>query len=71
MKAPTLTINGRYDFFFSLRTSQALTFDLLGPPPADKRHRIFESGHIPTERQEVIKETLDWLDRHLGPVDRR
>jgi eukaryotic-like serine/threonine-protein kinase len=71
VKVPTLMINGRYDFFFSFKTSQALAFDLLGTPPADKKHRIFESGHIPTERQEVIKEILDWLDRYLGPVATR
>ncbi|MEE9294687.1 MAG: protein kinase, partial [Phycisphaerae bacterium] len=65
---PTLMINGRHDFFFQWETSQAPMFKLLGTPPADKRHRIFESGHIPTEQQEVIKEILDWLDQHLGPV---
>ena len=46
-------------------------FELLGTPPADKRHRVFESGHTLTERQEVMKEALDWLDRYLGPVRRR
>jgi cephalosporin-C deacetylase-like acetyl esterase len=71
VKVPTLMINGRYDFFFSLKTSQGLMFDLLGTKPADKKHRVFESGHIPTERQEVIKEILDWLDRYLGPVGTR
>jgi dienelactone hydrolase len=68
---PTLMLNGRYDFFFSSKTSQGLMFDLLGTAPADKKHRIFESGHIPAERQEVIKEILDWLDRYLGPVKNR
>jgi hypothetical protein len=64
-------LNGRYDFFFSSKTSQGLMFDLLGTAPADKKHRIVESGHIPAERQEVIKEILDWLDRYLGPVKNR
>jgi formylglycine-generating enzyme required for sulfatase activity/dienelactone hydrolase len=70
VKAPTLMINGRYDFFFSLKTSQGLMFDLLGTPAEDKKHHLFDSGHIPSERQEVIKEILDWLDRYLGPVER-
>jgi hypothetical protein len=45
-------------------------FRLLGTPPAHKRHRLFESGHVPLERQAVMKEVLDWLDRYLGPPQR-
>jgi hypothetical protein len=71
VKVPTLMINGRHDFFFPLETSQAALFRELGTPPAHKRHRVFESGHVPTERQEVIKDILDWLDRYLGPVTSR
>ncbi len=68
---PTLMLNGRHDFLFPSETSQAPMFHLLGTWPADKRHRTFESGHVPTERQEVMKEALDWLDRYLGPVTKR
>jgi dipeptidyl aminopeptidase/acylaminoacyl peptidase len=71
VKVPTLMINGRHDFYFPPQTSQDLMFRLLGTPPEHKRHRTFESGHIPTEREEVMKEVLDWLDRYLGPVGRR
>jgi serine/threonine protein kinase len=71
VKVPTLMINGRHDFFFPLETSQLPMFRLLGTPSADKRHRVFESGHVPTERQEVFKEVLDWFDRYLGPVNTR
>jgi hypothetical protein len=40
---------------------------LLGTPVEHKRHVLLESAHtIP--RSEGIKETLDWLDRYLGPV---
>ncbi len=67
---PTLMINGRHDFAFPLETSQAPMFRLLGTAATDKRHLVFESGHVPTERQEVMKEILDWLDRYLGPVGR-
>jgi eukaryotic-like serine/threonine-protein kinase len=65
VNVPTLMINGRHDFYFPLETSQARMFRMLGTAPADKRHRVFESGHVPTERQEVMKEILDWLDRYL------
>jgi hypothetical protein len=40
---------------------------LLGTPPEHKRRVVYDTGHdIP--RVEVIKETLNWLDRYLGPV---
>jgi hypothetical protein len=67
---PILMINGRHDFTLLWETSQVPMFERLGTPQTDKRHRVFESGHYPTERQEVIKEVLDWLDRYLGPVSR-
>ncbi|HUF08228.1 MAG TPA: protein kinase [Rhodothermales bacterium] len=69
-KVPTLMINGRHDFFFPVETSQNPMFDLLGTPAAHKRHRVLESGHVPLERNEIIKESLDWLDRYLGSVKR-
>jgi hypothetical protein len=31
-------------------------------------HAVFESGHVPPW-PDVVRETLDWLDCHLGPVD--
>jgi hypothetical protein len=44
-------------------------FQLLGTPDENKRHVIAEGGHdVP--RQLLIRETLDWLDRYLGPVAR-
>jgi hypothetical protein len=42
-------------------------FRLLGAPKQLKRRVVYECGHdIP--RNELIKETLNWLDRYLGPV---
>jgi formylglycine-generating enzyme required for sulfatase activity/predicted Ser/Thr protein kinase/dienelactone hydrolase len=64
---PTLMVNGRYDHFFSLETSQNVMFKFLGAPEKDKRHAVFEAGHIPPHDQ-MIKEILDWLDRYQGPV---
>ncbi len=72
VKVPTLMINGRHDPFAPFETAQVPMFRWLGTPPADKRHRVFPSAaHIPTERQEFVKEILDWLDRYLGTVNRR
>ncbi len=64
---PILMINGRYDFDTPYNTCQLPLFRWLGVPPKDKRHAVFDSGHVPP-RDEIIKETLDWLDRYQGPV---
>ncbi|PYT62078.1 MAG: hypothetical protein DMG35_08290 [Acidobacteria bacterium] len=64
---PTLMVNGRYDHFFPYEKSQKVMFQLLGTPAKDKRHAVFEAGHIPPHDQ-MIKEILDWLDRYQGPV---
>ena len=67
VKTPTLMLNGRDDFFFPLELSQKPMFRLLGPKAGDKSHVLLEGGHIPT-RLALVKPTLDWLDRYLGPV---
>jgi serine/threonine protein kinase/formylglycine-generating enzyme required for sulfatase activity/cephalosporin-C deacetylase-like acetyl esterase len=67
IKIPVLMLNGRYDHFFPYETSQIPMFELLGTPPAHKRHIVFESGHL-IPRTLVIKEAIDWLDKYLGPV---
>jgi dienelactone hydrolase/predicted Ser/Thr protein kinase len=64
---PTLMLNGRYDFFYPTVTSQEPMFRFLGAPAEHKRRVVYETGHnIP--RPELIKETLNWLDKYLGPV---
>jgi pimeloyl-ACP methyl ester carboxylesterase len=67
VKMPVLMVNGRYDFFFPKETTQDPLFHLLGTPEKDKRHVVFDSGHVPPPDL-LIKEVLDWLDRYLGPV---
>jgi hypothetical protein len=49
------------------KRSQIPLFRSLGTPAKDKRTAVFDAGHI-VPRNEMIKETLDWLDRYLGPV---
>lgn len=64
---PVLMLNGQYDMYFPVETSQKPMFAFLGSPKSDKRMVVYESGHVvpPTE---FIKETLAWLDRYLGTV---
>jgi len=67
VKVPVLMLNCRFDFFYPVETSQEPMFRFLGSPQEHKRRVVYETGHnIP--RNEMIKETLDWLDRYLGPV---
>jgi hypothetical protein len=62
-------INGRYDSFFTYETAIKPMFDLLGTPEEHKALKLYETDHIPP-KNEFIKETLVWLDRYLGPVNR-
>ena len=67
VKIPVLMLNGRWDFIFPVETTQAPLYGLLGAPKDQKRHVLYDGGHnIP--RAELIRESLDWLDRYLGPV---
>jgi serine/threonine protein kinase/dienelactone hydrolase len=65
---PVLMLNGRYDFFLPVETSQKPFFKWLGTPTDQKVIHRYDSGHgVP--RIERIKETLAWLDHYLGPVE--
>lgn len=71
VRIPVLMINGRYDYFFPLEASQRPLFNLLGTPAADKRHTLLEASHdVSPLRQAVMRETLDWLHKYLGSVQR-
>jgi eukaryotic-like serine/threonine-protein kinase len=69
VRTPVLLLNGRHDHFFPVETSQKPFVKLLGTPEADKKSVLYETGHAPP-RKEVIRESLDWLDKYLGPVKR-
>jgi dienelactone hydrolase len=67
VRIPVLMLNGQYDFFFPVQTSQIPMFRLLGTPAEHKRQVISPGGHF-VPRTQLISETLSWLDRYLGPV---
>jgi dienelactone hydrolase len=69
VRIPVLMLNGRYDHRFPVEAAQIPFFRFLGTPEKDKKHVIYESGHSPP-RKEYIRESLDWLDKYLGPVKR-
>jgi dienelactone hydrolase len=67
VKIPMLLLSGRYDIAFPLETSSKPMFDLLRTPVENKVHQIYETDHwIP--QNEMIKETLAWLDKYFGPA---
>jgi len=67
IRIPTLMLNGKYDTIHPYETSIKPMFDLLGTPRDKKELRVYETDHIPP-RNELVKETLAWLDRYLGPT---
>jgi hypothetical protein len=67
IKMPVLMLNGKYDMTFPYETTVKPFFNLLGTPEKDKRLVLYETDHgVP--KSEMIKETLNWLDRYFGPV---
>jgi eukaryotic-like serine/threonine-protein kinase len=68
VRVPTLLFSGEFDPMVPTANSRRY-FDLIGTPAAHKRHVVAVGGHF-IPRQLVIRETLEWLDRYLGPVNR-
>ena len=67
---PVLMVNGRYDASFPYQTAQLPLFRMLGSPPGDKRHVVFETPHdVSQKRPELIHEVLEWYDKYLGMVE--
>jgi dienelactone hydrolase len=69
-KTPVLMLNGNHDPTFQIYGSQIPLFQILGTPEKDKRRVVVEGGHGMLS-EEIIRETVAWLDRYLGPVRTR
>jgi dienelactone hydrolase len=70
VKVPVLMLNGRDDFIFPVDKAQIPLLRALGTPDKDKRHVLFDGGHVNLQtRMDLIGEILRWLDTHLGPVN--
>jgi len=68
IKMPVLMFNGRFDAGFTVEGHQKPLFRLLGTPAADKRHVILDYGHASPPRGDLLRESLAWYDKYLGPV---
>jgi len=67
VKIPTLMLNGRYDMTCPYELAVKPMFDLLGTPPGQKQLKLYDTDHV-IPQNEFIRETLNWLDKYLGPV---
>jgi dipeptidyl aminopeptidase/acylaminoacyl peptidase len=68
VKQPVLMLNGRYDFFFPVKSTQEPFYRLLGSRKNQKKYLLYDTGHI-IPMNELIKEELKWVDQYLGPVN--
>ncbi len=66
---PTLMLGGDYDTISPVETAMIPMYNFLGTPDEDKELKLYPTDHIPP-LNDVIRETLDWLDKYLGPVNR-
>lgn len=67
-RVPVLMMNGRYDLGFPLETSQRPLLNAFGAARADKKLVLLEAGHAMVGFPASTRESLEWLDRYLGPV---
>jgi dienelactone hydrolase len=68
IKMPVLMLNGKYDAVFPLDKAVKPFFNLLGTPEKDKYLFVYETDHY-VPKSEMIKETLNFLDKYWGPPD--
>ena len=66
MRVPVLMVNGDADYIYGVETGQKPLFRTLGTPETHKRHVVLPGGHgiLGERRTQVIREILDWLDKH-------
>jgi predicted esterase len=67
VKQPVLMLNGRYDFYSPVEQAQEPYFQMLGTRQDQKKHLLFDSGHI-IPLYQLTSATRDWLDHYLGAV---
>ncbi len=68
---PVLQMGGEHDFTEPIDPYQRAFFEHLGTPDENKRMVVFDAGHQPLPLEGVLRETVDFLERHLGPGEAR
>jgi serine/threonine protein kinase/dienelactone hydrolase len=64
---PTLMLNGEYDMIYQYDKVVKPMHDLLGTADQDKRLITYPTDHF-VPRNNLIRESLNWLDRYFGPA---
>ena len=65
---PVLMLNGKYDYGLPVEGRQKFLFELLGSAPEQKKHVLYDAGHVGFPVQQQRREIGIWLDTHLGKV---
>jgi dienelactone hydrolase len=68
VRIPVLMLNGRYDYGLPLESRQKPLFELLGSAPEQKKHVVYEAGHVGFPVRQQRREIGAWLDAYLGRV---
>jgi dienelactone hydrolase len=68
IRVPVLMQNGRYDFIFPVETRVKPLLNLLGTPEKDRELKIYETGHSVWLTNELFRDEVAFLDKHLGPT---
>jgi len=63
LSIPVLMLNGKQDYLVP-ETSPRAMYASLGTSEEDKRLVFYDSGHWPLPRNQMIKETLAWIDKY-------
>jgi len=63
VKTPTLMLNGEQDFLIPVLAQEVL-YEGLGAAAEDKKYVLYKAGHWPLPRNQMINETLTWLDKY-------
>ncbi len=61
---PTLMLNGRYDYIFPYEDNQKYLAQFIGTPPEHFKHVVYDAGHVPLPRNQMMREMADWLDTY-------
>jgi len=68
IRLPIIMMNGIYDEIFPFEPNVKVAFRLFGTPEKEKYLKSYPSSHYLLTTYIWIKDTLDFLDRYLGPV---
>jgi dienelactone hydrolase len=67
VRQPVLMLSGRWDIDVGTSAQEAM-LRLLGTTEADKKRIVFDTGHGWVPQNQFVRQSLDWYDRYLGPV---